>query len=257
MPTFYCLDLETAGVAAVARVNGVPLAIDPTGEGLRTVRPINEWLLPDANALTVLLSAPIDPAFVREAPFLRSTVFRADPASAFPKPAETLASFAWPAADVPQTFPYRAERPFRIAEPPASRLWGEAARLEEPADADRARILAIVEEFGRALAEGRGEDAFRIAAYRFEDDARVNGIDPSELRKSILSQYRWIASQPNLRARAVTAAEAEFTLVAGGRLVLAGRRPGNPEALVVEGDELAARFELYFARIGGDWRIAR
>ncbi len=254
MPSFTVVDIFTFGAEVEAGVNDAPLFLDLDGDGLRTMRAINDWIVPEGNELTIRMDALVDPAKAARDARMTVKVFRADPKFEEPVPAEMLARFEWPIEEAGKTLPYRARIPFKVAEMPPTRLWKEAAPVEELEDGDRARMVEVAAALGAALRAGKLEEAYALLAYKYAEQERADGL--ADLKPEILSQYKVFVGQPGLKVDVVPPAEATFRMVAGGRLWQLGRGP-TTDTIKITGDRISTKNRLYFARLGGDWKIAR
>ena len=74
----YYLDIMTTGVNSTIGLNDVPLFVDVTGAGLRTIVPVNDWLMPGANALTVRVAWPEGKDYVQGKAEMKVFLFEAD-----------------------------------------------------------------------------------------------------------------------------------------------------------------------------------
>ncbi|GIW72596.1 MAG: hypothetical protein KatS3mg102_2138 [Planctomycetota bacterium] len=256
MTELFYLRVESAGVAMRAGLDDAPLAWDLSGEGLYLPRPINQWLRSGTNALTVLVSAPTDPELAAVGARLRAEVFLHDSASPTPRPARVLARFRWPQEGLAESYPYAARIAFELPQAPPVRLWAEAEPIAALGPQDRGAILEQTRALASAIAERRYEQAWRLVAYRYEEEARASGLELARLREQVLQQYAMIAEQPGCRLLALPEEDLELELVAGRRLVLVSRRR-HPEAIAFEDALGAWRIGVYFARLGGHWVIAR
>jgi len=256
-PTHVCARVTAVDVAVSIEVNGVPLLEEHEGKGYLTTRPLNEWLKDGRNAVRVVLAAGASGADVQGAS-LEVLLFEADPARDRPAPGRILERHVWPKEKdaAARGLPFEATLAFDVAGPLGNRLFREAAALEAIDDADRDAILAETERFRRALVERRFDDAYRMAALRFDDEARANGFDPGELESAIKGQWAYFLKQDALTVPSLTAAEARLRIVGEGRLVLAMRGVGK-DSVRIEGAARTARLALHFAKVGGRWVIAR
>ena len=221
------------------------------------LRPVNEWLYPEGNRLTASVNWPPGESYQPGVGKLQARLFRGDPQAEVPEPGEVLGELSWPPPERPETYPHSLAVAVDVSDPPPTRLWREAEPIEVLTPADRAEMLAQAEALQQAVLAGRGADAYRLSGYKFADDVRANGLDPATLQQAVTGQYEQLAKDlAPARSEPLTADLAVYTLVGDGRLVQLTR--GTEEyAFAVVGAELGAMYELFFANLGGRWRIAR
>ena len=255
MPSYYYLDVQATEAVSFIGVNGVPVVADPRGRGARCVRPINEWLLPQGNQLTLSLSWPEAKPRQPGKALVRAAVFLADPNSEFPRPLQTLAEFKWPLPDRPETYPYQHRAAFRIPEVVPTRLWSEAPKVEELAEKDRGAILKLVEGLRAALLAKDPQAAFGFLEYRYADDARANYKAFDRIREVVIQQYGWMMKN-DLTSNHLDPESAAFELVGDGRLVRVTRQRLE-SAILLESAEQFFGIEVYAAKIRGVWTLVR
>ncbi|HKB16719.1 MAG TPA: hypothetical protein VKF62_11685 [Planctomycetota bacterium] len=261
MRTTFFLSVEAAGVRIVAGLNDVPLLVGEEPGGIVSTEPVQVWLKPAGNRLTVELSWPPDRAFLKGTARAEVTVFVHDPSSEAPKPAKVLARFRWPVPGVEEEYPRRHEERVEdpIPDPPPTLLWKEAAPIGELGSKDRTAILALVKKLHSALARRAGEEAFSLLQYRYEEEARAEGKPLERVRRAILDTYDWMFGTGELVVfPPLDPHSARFRRVADDRLVLVDRKDGLAAVYFENPAEgLAFGIPVYAARVRGEWRIAR
>lgn len=253
----YILQAYTEGIYASIGVNGFPVLVDDDGQGRSVLRAVNEWLYRDGNRLTASINWPPERSYQPGAGKLQVSLFLPDPDNDVPQPGELLGELVWPLPEQPEAYPYNLAVDVDVASPPPTTLWQEAAPVTELSPSDEATMLDTADALLQAVAAGRGEDAYQLCAYKYQDDARANGLDPVKLKQVVISQYeQFVKDQQVIETNPLTATDAVFTLLGEGRVVHLTR--GNESyAFTVVGAELGAMYELYFANIDGRWRIVR
>lgn len=254
------LEIRTFGVMAEVGVNGVAIVGDTTGEGLHTIRPVDDWLRSGTNTLTARIGWPEGPELERATNAeVSARVCLADPSSpARPRAASVLAEFKWPVPDMPELeyLPLLVSEPFEVQDAPELRLWSESQSLRGLSSLDKSDIVALVERLRLAIVEGRHDEAYALSTIKFEDDIRANGGDPDELRETVIEQFGWMTSPATVESSPVTVGDAEFILCGDDRVVHVAR-PQSPDAFDVIGDAMKASVRVYVARINGEWTIVR
>jgi len=245
-------------LASSAGINDIPLVAEPKGEGIITDIPINYWLMPKNNRLTIKLFQPSEkPSDSGEAK-VEAMIYIADPNSEFPKPGEVLAKFEWPGKGEPGTYPYILDMPFDITGPIYTSLWREAGRIESVTDEDKISILNLAEKLRRALLNKEAEKAYSLLEYRYTDEAWAENKDPERIRSVVIGQYHWMFGFGDLTADPLTIGNSEFAIVGDNRLVHVRHKNYHP-AITLKHEESGHFFGIpvYAARIKGKWIIAR
>jgi hypothetical protein len=265
----YILDVESRRVGARIGVNGVPLAVDNIGEGQRMVRGINEWILPkyldkdkevQPNELTMHLFWPPGKDYHPGEAFARASVYIAAEGSTSPQPRIMLAELNWPALGGLEAYPYTGRLPFSIYDAPPTRLWAEAQQIEELTNNDREQIWQVVENFRSVLAPMQSrEAAYDITAYKFEDQARADGLELKRLRAMALIQYGVFRQFASPVTNELSFEQLNFQIMADRKVVLVTDGPENEVFVLYEEakPEIKYAIDVYVSRIAGEWRIVR
>lgn len=205
MPAEYYLDFTSEELTVTAGVNRARLLTDLTGEGLRTIYPVNPWIKPKENQLTAFLSWPEDKPHAPGLGTVKVRLFLADPNKPFPSPLKVLAEFSWPALPkIAEEYPYTMTVPFLVDEAPPCTLWRDAEAVPRLEPADREAIIGQAEMLRLALTGGDAARAAEIARYKHEDDARSHGHRPEAAAEEAVEQYNMIINAPKLRSEAST-----------------------------------------------------
>ncbi len=257
MPELFYLQVVAEGAGSAVGVNDVPLVIDSDGGGISIVRPINEWLMPDNNRLSVFLHWPETRTYAAGLARVRASVFIGHPAAEWPQPLRVLADFQWPQPDQPEAYPYTFAAPLAVRPPPLTTLWRRATQLRAVEPPDRAALVALVERFRAALLGADPQAAFGLVAERFADDARAYGKDPDRVRDVVLTQYRELMSEPGRLSSPLELQTAAFDVVADGYLVRVTRGGTEPAIRIRTAEDTHYGIDVYAAKLDGAWQLAR
>ena len=271
MANQYVINVESRAVGARVGINGVPLAVDMRGEGQQLTRGINEWILPEEkdrgkqkkefrNHLSVFLFWPAGKEFVKGTASVKASVYIADPDPTSSRPGRIIAEFNWPSNNLPEAYPYTMQIPLAIPEAPPTRLWSEAARINELSDADKGEILQLVERFRSVLVPMQNPaDAYALTRYKFEDQARATGADPVKSERIARAQYGIFRQLTKPITKPLAPSRAIFEIVAGGQVVLVTDGPENEAIVVHEEADPDTKYavDVFVSKIDGHWQIVR
>ncbi len=249
-PPRYYLSVNTSGLPALIRINGVPLIKDTAAEGLVTTEPVHAWLMKGENTLGIELRTPPDKDAKAAADI---KLYLHDPEAEVPTPQAVLAEFRY---SNPTPLPLTQDIAFSVPEPLPTRLWDEAEALTELSANDKNQILDLVNRLQDSLLNQDIAAALRLQDYKITDDARAEGKPVERMREGVTLSLQWLAEQGELSGEPLEGASAAFELCANNRLVYVSRQDGE-EAVTIESDELYFDVPVYAARIKGEWRIVR
>jgi hypothetical protein len=252
----YYLKVQSQSVCLAVGVNRAAIIDDYKAEGVSAVRPINEWILPEGNELTVSITWPRDKSFEAGKARVTCSVFLADPRSPLPRPGVVLATATWPSLPAPEVYPASLAVPFKIERPTPAAIWGRAEHLRELTIIDRNRIFALVKKLEGALVARDAPRAFEVVAFRYEDDAAAYGHNPQRIRELIIKGYETLMAQQDYRVVPLQREDAEFAIVGKDQLVLVTRE-NQGKAIVVEAQGMKAEIAVLAARMGNEWVIGR
>lgn len=252
----YYLEVISTAVSSAVGLNDVSLVIDTSGNGLSTVMPVNEWIIPHRNCLNLFVAWPEDKQYQLGLAEVRATIFIADPNSDFPSPGQIIGRAFWPLPTIPEVYPSKIETPFDADSPPPAHLWSEAQPIETLAQSDQTEILDLVERLRQALMGRNFDGAFRLVEYRYADDARVNGATLERLRDIVIRQYTDMMNEPSPHSTPIDPPLANFDIIANKRLVRVSHA-SNKEAVRIETEEGVSSIDVYAAKVLGKWTIVR
>lgn len=254
----YHLEVSVIEASMTVALNGIPLFASPDNTGYAAGGDVTLWIKPDLNVLTIRLFDPVEESRVQA----DARLFLPDPAEEVALVGTLLAEFDWPpvfedpATPIPR-LPHTASVSLNVTAPPPTLLWSQAVPRVELTDADRQAMLSVTEAVRQRLMARDVAGAMPFLEYKVQEDARATGKTPDEIRAIAVDLFEWMVENP-LQSQPLNPAEAEFTVLAGGRLVLVGR-PGGAPALQFH-DNLRQEtysFRLFFSYVGGSWRIVR
>ena len=253
----YYLEVKALNVGVFAGINDVSIVSDASGEGVSTLRPINEWILPKRNCLTVSLAWPAGKEFKPGLASVEASVFVADPDSPFPAPGQVLARASWPTVNHEEAYPFEIAVPFEIRNPTGATLWDRATPVRVLTPRDEARILEMINGFELALLARDAQRAYSFVAYRFEDDAAAYGKDPERIREVVLEQYEMLMSEPGFSVVPFDKdKDVEFEIVGMGCVVMVSRAGGGA-AIQLRADSMNAEIAVFASKLDNEWIIGR
>jgi hypothetical protein len=258
MPNIFVLDVRSSGVCARIGINKAPLAVDQTGKGQQIVREVGDWIMPRDNKLTVFLYWPPGTPYSAGKASVNASVYLSDPKSPEPKPIGTLASFSWPLPVGPETYPFVLEVPLVAADPPPTRLWTEAPRIEELTDADKTEILARIEELRQVLLPPTDKErAYALTRYKFDESARASGGSTERMQRVATMQYGIFKSITRPLSKPLEPRNAVFELVADRKVVSVTN--GEKEAIAIHDEDSEQTFaiDVFLSKVNGRWIISR
>jgi len=235
MERLLVLRLESAGVAAEALLNGVPLARSAAGAPALTV-PIHEYTLAGSNQLELVVApgppgeaVPRQPVIGDGASWssLRLLLPRVGQ-RAHPEFARTLAQIDWAApqgevAELPLTLAQKVELPIGF---PRWR-WLDAPPVAQPGELLPAAV-GLLQGIALGLAKGDAEPFVQAARLRFEELAAAYQRPlADEVARFRATVQRLHAAQP-LKPALPTTATLRLVPLAGGRLLDCLRPDGKP-----------------------------
>lgn len=257
--TRYYLSIKAEKVAFRISLNDVPIASDDHGRGFNADKPLNAWIHPTSNELRVDVLWPEEIPFQPGEGKLSFQLFIHDNVSESPRPAQVLASFSWPLEDVPEGYPFTKRIPLPGEFPLPTLVWGEAEKLTGLAQGDKNAIIRLLEDYRKSLLGKDASAVYRFTKYKSQELARADfHTDMTEIEAIDLGQINWMLGfQEEIEVPRLPASDRmEFDLVAHNQLVHVYRRGGGP-ALQIIGDLADFGFDVYVARVEGEWRVVR
>ncbi|OQY28746.1 MAG: hypothetical protein B6244_06185 [Candidatus Cloacimonetes bacterium 4572_55] len=259
MVDYYYISVISIGFGLQIRINDIPIISDLTGEGITTDEPINRWIKPGENKLSIRLEPPaILPENISK-PKLEVKAFIADPASEAPKPGQMLRDFTWPDPDIPVgeiTYPYTHTADFPGGSSPSVKLWDEAETLSGLTDHDHKNILHLINQLRQALINRQTSDAFSYLEYRYAEEARSEGKTLQRLRDVVIEQYDWMYSMGDITIDPLVDENASFELVGNNQVVFVEQKPNLSALHIYQPDsDLLFGIPVFLSKIKGQWTI--
>lgn len=248
------LQVEVADAAVTVALNDVPLVEEASNAGTRAQVELGAWLAPSGNQLSLLVH---DPAYYREGS-VRLRVFLPVEAEHAVAVGRVLLQHSWPEPEEEREFPHLVHWDLDPLLPgvPSAALWSEAEPLTSLSAEDRRAILGLVRRLQERMLDGDVAGTLDLLGYRLEDIARSTDRDPDRMRSSSREVLAAEFRQTPLWADPMEPADLQMTIVGQRRLVRVTRADGGP-AVVIRQPESSLELEIYCARIGGSWLIAR
>ena len=236
------LAVRSNGLRIRVWFNGLDVANEDEGETLRTDVPLNEWLMPSGNVLTVEVTPPEAP---HKAGSDVSVVVRPpsdDPSE--PKPASQGFTWKFPAGE--QLEPFRVSFPVVVSSKVPSKLWDGALPIGEIEGDDRKHAVALAEQVVAAFASADVSKVLEVMKFRTAELAAVFLNDPAETLAEVTTGYAGIFKADGFKVRPVSPTKLRFTKVCGGKLVK-----------VTDADGPSLSVDVYFAKTKDGWVVAR
>lgn len=249
-------------------INGIPAALLVPGEadGIVSV-PLNEFIVPGANILGVMLHAgPLasrsadpwpdhataaaynGPASLR---LLAAQYATGQPVQQESQPA--LATIEWQGAAEP--VPLLIEREFAGVDALGRWAWQEAQTFAA-LDADlRGRALDYLSGLHALLAEGQFETFITESDVKIAEYARAYGIARGPVRNGMLEALKSESAKGKLSP--VPSGDIDLRLVAGGRMIECLRTDRHHALEFSNGEGPAFFLPVMIGILGLDWRILR
>jgi len=244
------LDLRAQGIVANAGVNGAPLA-RLRGDRRASVRlPVDWWLMPEGNELTVALS-PLDDgeAAPRVEVAIRDAEERHGPS----------VTFGWSLPEPAEFEPFRVAIPFVPLALPAVRLWEVAEPVEALDDRDLLAVRALAEGLLEAVAARRIDEVVARLDDRIAELALAVDRPVAWMREATREDLGRILLATDFVLRPVDLDALRLTPCGDGRVfhVESGEGMELVTAVTDDEDEAPPGMQVYVARVEGAWRVVR
>lgn len=267
MIDLYFLKVSASGLTVLVHLNGVPVVVDQEGFGIDQTLPVNQWLRPDQNALSITLDLPSpdpddeDADEVANMPqSVQVSLFLHQQGASSPTPAVTLAEFTWPEAKVTPKYPHTWSQPLTgpVTVPPGMALWSRT----QPVSSVDAQVVnaihGIATTVAKLLREQRLDEAFQYLSVRYRDEAIAEGKPPEQIKSAVLEMWQVMVGIPDIGLAEMPIDAFDFNLVGDQHVVEMVRKDGMPAILFEdEEDETIYGIPLFFSRIDNQWVIIR
>lgn len=253
----YCLQVESDGANTFCGLNDAYAVIDTEDEPLTAIRTVNEWIMPEDNALSLYLQWPEEKEFKPGEVSVKAELFVTVPGATAPRPGEYLARMEWPRSDIAEEYPYRNAEEFDISEYPGSRFWERAEVLDEiPTEPEQREIVSLVEKYRQAILQQNYENVVELANWKYTDDALANGYGEDAISDAVETQVNMVTEQGGIESEPLELPDVTFYLCCRGTL-LRVVSSGRTCAFEIDGEEAKGEFDVYVGKVDGEWVIAR
>ncbi len=238
------------GVKAIAGVNDAPLIqSDSLGRVKQTRYPLNLWLMPGQNLLTVR----VEPHPAAESPPL------VDVAIAFPGDAEPPPCRLGWALPLEANFKaFNISLPFHPPKPTGSRVWRDAAQIEKPAEEHLKDARALGISLYQGFAAADIDAIMSLLQYRLEEMCLAFEMNLSAHRGEVQGDITELVSGAGFGMTPLEAEAIQVNPCCGGRVFELAREDGSPLIKTLETETSApSTMQVFAALVDGKWRIVR
>lgn len=248
----YYLKVHLENAIAEINLNDSPIIKNPDTEGLVTTEPVNLWLKKDINELSFVIYPDTDNASY--SPRLTASLFLHDNKQDFPTPIKTLAEIEF-TDEFENTKPATKTTTFKINDIPNLNLWSDADKIDNLSSTDKQEMLELTNALQQAILTD-SDKAIQLQKYKINEDAIADAKTFERLSQAAKENYEWLRSQDSLKAHKISNDQLEYRICGDGYLVNLVRKD-NSDALIIESESMYFEVPLFFAKINGNWVIAR
>lgn len=267
MIDLYFLKVSASGLTVLVHLNGVPVVVDQDGFGIEQTLPVNQWLRPDQNTLSITLDLPSpdpddeDAEEIGDMPqTAQVSLFLHQQGASSPTPAVTLAQFDWPIAGQRPAYPHTWSQPLEgpVNVPPGMTLWNRTKPVSSVDAQARNAIYGLATTVAKLLREQRLDEAFQYLSLRYRDEAIAEGKPPEQIKTAVIEMWQVMVGIPDIGLAEMPIDAFEFNLVGDQHVVEMVRKDGMPAILFEdEEDETIYGIPLYFSVVDNQWVIIR
>lgn len=267
---FTILECTAVGVSMEASLNGFPLCRLFPPVSTREAIPVNQFLLPGPNELSVVVSLGPSPSRAAAAhgevkPLIPASVdvrLTTYPEGVFPgDPSGTvMATLRWSGeANRAFTTPQTVDRRFDLPTTDRPHWTWESAPALTPDDNLRLRLVRQLDELAKSLQAGSPDLFLRLAEERFRETAGAFGVPLEAARGEWTDDLRTHASSPDWKVVMPSTLDADFVFCARGRVVECVAKDWLPllRANVDAKGEPAVRYPIFVSVMGNGIQIVR
>ena len=274
MAKSFTLKVEKTVTALELRVNDIPIFLSPSDQNLDTVEPVDMWIQPGENSLSIKLEWPEGQGYSPGLADCRAVLEHLEEGEKIGS-TRPLAELNWPMPDTGQPpdmladpnaptplppqeyYPYQARADFTVdpqAAPPTY-LWRQAVPVAW-AGADKADVLDILVRLHTALDNKDIDTATRILDYKAVDTGLALRLSPDESRQSQREFFEYLFSLDDWGMEPIDPPNMEIHVLSDDRIVLVSQEDMAP---ALQSTTRMPKFLLpvYFAKIKDQWRIVR
>lgn len=255
--TYYYLSLQCNGVVCSIELNGVVIVEDKSGNGINADIPVNSWIMPSDNVLTMNVYSEVS-----DDNHLETKLFIHDNESMRPTAKATLAESKYPVEPIgilPLSLPIPIlDEKFEFI--PDTKLWNEAEQIAELSEQDKTDILTLAENVRQAIANKDAEKAYGLLKYRFNDMATADFHTPEKIKEVAIKQYEWIFGEASEEtfSEPLTIENSTFKIAANNKLVLLYGDSGRDAVVFTDpvNQDITA-IDVFASKINGEWTVTR
>lgn len=157
---------------------------------------------------------------------------------------------------VEHDLPHAYQLAFDVEVDVGTELWNSAEAVEL-SEADREQLLAMVKELRDAMADRRLKEVVGLLSYAAVDTGRAQEQPEDHATRALEFRLkRLFGKKRGFKVSKFKPRDLVFEAIASNKLVTLSRVDGGAP-ITVRSREGEAKFQPYFARVGGRWLIAR
>ncbi len=244
------LTVRMRGLVADVGVLDAPLIRNLTGEEMQRSYPVDLWLAPEGNVLT-LSASPLPDGPPGEDILL-------DVALVDPESRKALTRLTWTAPGASEFEPFRTGFPFVPPAIPPTQWWDDLDPVAEFTDADfdalRDAGMALYAAFTRKSVD----DVIAVLDYRLAEFSRAFTVDLADHRAEVREQLSAKLASPDFALEPAIRDELRVSPCADGRAYHLSRGDGSELITFAETAEAyAGSMQVYVGRVKGTWQVVR
>jgi len=249
----YQIQWQTDGIISELDINGITIDKTPSKFAGTGSMPINIWLKPGSNAVTIRLR-PLPESDNRGSykVFLAQTQ-----AGQYVDEGEKVFEFAWESGKTKDKLPLKKEIDFTPQFVQPLDLWTKTERITLDAGTEKA-IRSFLKTLSDAYLKADADKIAKLREFKVNEISRAfsgKAMSMTEL-KNETKDYLNMLKSDNAKFAPIDTAGAKLQLVAENRLVLVTAKNGAP-LLIAKSASDEYVVQIYLARINGKWVVAR
>lgn len=227
-----------------------PLIRNLLGEPLQTSYPVDLWLAPEGNLVTMSASPTPDSNPDEE---LLLDVSLVDPESR-----TAIVRLTWTAPGGSEFEPFRTAFPFVPPAVPPTLLWDEADALPDLDDAAFDALRDAGMALHVAFVRHDIDTVMALLDYRLQEFSRAFGVDLDTHRADVREQLTAKVNAPDFALVPALRDELRVSPCADGRAFHLSRGDGGELITFAEtAESFEGSMQVYVARVHGAWRVVR